>query len=333
MVPPIVPAGCDNPGVNDRVAVALAVFFAALAVVLGVRAGYREVDIDELVYRRTLVSMSHGEGYYPAMRHALVRKEGAPPTQVRSVRPPTMFLLLYRLPASSWRWVVGVVFLAVLLLAWRLGRPFGPRGGAVAVVLAGLWLLGASPLLFLHSELWGMPFALGGALAFRRRMWVAAAVLLGAAVLFRETYAVFFLAGLLWAESRRAFVLVLVALGGLAATHVVLAQQALSGHGREPAFGASGLSVRYVLSCLSPSDRVFGWAVGLTGDVLGFVGLLRSRRTDLAARLVLTAAIVLIPATIVVGRTYWGLTFGVAVACFAPSALAGMLERRRAPQG
>src|SRR5947209_20575020 len=99
--------------------------------------------------------MNRGDGYYVAMRKALVRKEGAPPTQVRSVRPPTMFLLLYAFPPRAWRWLVGVVFFVALALAWRLSRPLAWWAGPVAVCLAAVWLLVASPRLYLHSELWG----------------------------------------------------------------------------------------------------------------------------------------------------------------------------------
>ena len=308
--------------VNGRVAIALAVLLAALAVGVGLHAGYREMDVDELVYRRTLVAMRHGENYYGAMRDALVRKEGAPPTEVRSVRPPTMFLLLYRLPPSSWRWVVGVVYLATLLLVWRLAPAPTEWAQPAAVVLGGFWVIGAAPLLFLHSELWGLPLFLGGLVAFRHRRWEVAAVLFGGAVLFRETYAVAFVLALALAGRRRAFWAAAAVLVALAAVHVALAQQALSAHGREPAFGASGLSPHYILSALSPSDRPVGWAIGLAGDALGLCAVLRLRRTDLAARLVLAVAAVLVPATIFFGRQYWGITFGVALACFAPAALA-----------
>jgi hypothetical protein len=303
----------------------LALLLAVVAVVVGLRTGYRELDVDEVVYRQTLVAMHHGEGYYKAMRAALVRKEGAPPTEVRSVRPPTMFLVLYRLPTSSWRWVVGIVYLAILLLACRLAPPDEPWMRPAAVVLAGLWILGAAPLLFLHSELWGLPFLLGGAVAFRRRRWGAAAALLAAAVLFRETYAVAFLAGLVLAERRRPFLAATAVLAGLAGLHVVLAQEALSAHGREPAFGASGLSAHYVLSTLSPADRPLAWVVGLLADAAGVTALVRRQHRDLGARLVLTTAAILIPAAIFFGRQYWGITFGVALACFAPAAVTAAL--------
>ncbi|MBV8305529.1 MAG: hypothetical protein JOZ04_15055, partial [Acidimicrobiia bacterium] len=212
----------------DRLALMLVVVLGAVAIAVGVRAGYHHVDTDELVYRRTLIAMQHGAGYYNAMRSALIRKEGAPPTQLRSIRPPTMFLLLRPLPASTWRWAVGVVYIAVLLLAWRLSRPLAPWGGPVGVGLASLWLLGAAPLLFLHSELWGLPFLLGGALALRAHRWWPAAVLLAAAVLFRETYLVGFAAGLVLAGPRRAvsrrpFWIAAVALLALAAVHAWLA--------------------------------------------------------------------------------------------------------------
>jgi len=305
----------------DRLAILLVLVLAALAVVLGLRAGWKEVDVDELVYRRTLVSMQHGDGYYHAMGKALERKEGAPPSQVRSIRPPTLFLLLSRFPSSSWRWLVGAVYLGTLLCAWRIGRPLDPWGGPLAVGLTGIWLLGAAPLLFLHSELWGVPLVLGGALAFRNRRWLWAAVLLGLAVLFRETYIVALLAGLVWAGRRRPFLLVLGVLAVAAAVHVHFAQQALSAHGREPAFGASGLSPRYILSSLGPSDRPLGWVVGIVADTAGLAAVWLLRKRDGAAVLVLTMAAVLIPATVFLGRQYWGLTFGPALASFAPGVL------------
>ena len=75
-----------------------------------------------------------------------------------------------------------------------------------------------------------------------------------------------------------------------------------------------------MLSALSPSDRPFGWIVGVGGGVLGLVGAVRRWPVDRAARLVVLTAAVLVPATVFFGREYWGLTFGVALACFAPAA-------------
>jgi hypothetical protein len=129
-------------------------------VLVGLRTGYRETDVDEVVYRDTVVAMQDGQGYYPAMREALVAKEGAPPSQIRSVRPPTLYLFLSRFPPGTWRYLVGAVYLATMLLAWRLARTMHPLGGPIAVFLTGMWMVGASPLFFLNTELWGLPLLL-----------------------------------------------------------------------------------------------------------------------------------------------------------------------------
>jgi hypothetical protein len=308
------------------VSVVLAVFLALAALVLGIRAGYRTVDVDEVVYRDTMVAMAHGQGYYPAMHDALVRKEGAPPTQIRSIRPPTLYLLLARVPPSSWRYLVGGVSLGVLLLAWRLGRPLHPYGGPVAVLLAGMWVLGAAPLLFLHTELWGLPLLLGGAVAVRRQNWALGAAAVAAAALVREIYVLPLLVGLAVAPRRRPWWWAVALVGALGLLHARLATQILSAHGKEAAFGASqGLSPHYVLNALSPSDRPFGWLVGVAGAVLGFAGLHRRWGDDPAARLLLPFVAAMVPLSVFVGRSYWALAFGPALACFVPAAL-GMFD-------
>jgi hypothetical protein len=309
---------------------ALVVVLAALALVIGLRAGDTNPDTDELVYRRTLISMQHGEGYYTAMRSALVRKEGAPPSQVRSVRPPTMFLLLRPFPPSSWRWLVGIVFLAILALAWRLSRVMAPWAGPVAVALSGVWLFAAAPRLYLHSELWGLPFLLGGALAMRSQRWSVAAACLAAAVLFRETYAVAFVAGLLWTGRRRPFWMAAAALVVLGGVHVWLAQAALSPHGKENALHNGTLGLRFVLNVISPVDEPLGWALGVAGTVLGAIGFAVRWADDRGARVLAVTAALLVPATIAVGREYWALTYGIGIACYAPAGLVVALERTKA---
>src|SRR5213593_1771219 len=102
--------------------VALSVAIALVATISGLRTGYAKQDVDEAVYRNTLLSMRQGEGYYPAMRDALVLKENRPPRSVRAIRPPTTFLLLRWFPPASWRWIAGLAYVGVLLGAWRLGR-------------------------------------------------------------------------------------------------------------------------------------------------------------------------------------------------------------------
>jgi hypothetical protein len=317
--------------VADRLSIALVVVVTALAVAIGLRAGESTPDTDELVYRRTLVTMQHGAGYYRAMRSALVRKEGAPPSQVRSVRPPTMFLLLRWFPRATWRWIVGLVYLAVLLLAWRLSRVLARWGGPVAVGLAGVWLFGAASRLYLHSELWGLPFLLGGALAMRSERWSVAALCLAVAVLFRETYAVGFVAGLLWTGRRQPFWIITGVLVALAAVHVWLAQNALSSHGHENALRNGTLGVRFILDAVSPSNDLFGWVLGVGGLVLGALGFFTRWRVDAAARVLALTAGVLIPATVVVGREYWALVYGVGIACYVPAGLRLLLDREAAP--
>ena len=69
---------------------------ALTAVVVGVHTGNSRMDVDERVYRDTLLRMRAGENYYPAMRDALVHDKEERPTALRSLRPPTLFLLLDR---------------------------------------------------------------------------------------------------------------------------------------------------------------------------------------------------------------------------------------------
>lgn len=312
----------------DRIAVVAALCLALVTTIFGVRTGYRIVDVDEVVFRNTLVAMRDGAGYYPAMRDALVKKEGAPPSQIRSVRPPALYLALSRFPEGSWRWLAGAAYLAVLLLAWRLGRPLHPYGGPIAVFLAGMWMLGASEVLFLHAELWGLPFVLAGALALRNSRWALAALALAVAAVVREIYVLPLLIGLVVAPRRRAWVAAVAVAGALLAVHAGLAADILDPQGREAAFGKSGLSVRYILSALSPSDQPLGWVLGVVGGVLGAVGLRRRWGGDPAARLLLPFAAAMVPLTVLLGREYWGLTFGPAVACFAGAGLVALQAYR-----
>ena len=313
----------------DRLAVLAAVCFALVATALGVRTGYRTVDVDEVVYRNTLVAMQEGEGYYSAKRAALIQKEGAPPSQIRSVRPPALYLALARFPESSWRYLVGGVYLAILLLAWRLARPHHAYGGPLAVLLAGMFVLGAAEVLFLHAELWGLPLFLAGCLAMRNHSWALAALAVAAAALLREIYVLPLLLGAVVAPRRRPWLVAVVAVGAAHLVHAGMAQEILDANGKEAAFGKSGLGPAYILSALSPSDRLLGWLFGVAGGVLGAFGLRAMWDRDPAARLILPFAAVMVPLTIMLGREYWGLAFCPAVACFAPAGLAALLRYRQ----
>ena len=71
--------------------------------------------------------------------------------------------------------------------------------------------------------------------------------------------------------------------------------------------------------------------IGIPSLVLGFFGLAQRWREDAGARLLLPFAAVMVLLTVLVGREYWSLTFGPALACFVPAALAEL--RPAAPSG
>jgi hypothetical protein len=161
----------------------------------------------------------------------------------------------------------------------------------------------------------------------RRERWAAAALCLAAAALIRETYVLAFIAGLVWSKDRRTWWPALGALAVLGALHGWAAASVLSAHGKETPFGTSGLGYRYILSAVSPGNKPLAWALGLVGGVLGLIGLASRWATDRGARMVATFAAVMYPATIFMGRVYWGLAFGVAVAVFAPSGYTSTISR------
>jgi hypothetical protein len=311
----------------DRLSVLLACVCAGLAVVIGLRTDPHLQDVDEAVYSQTVVAMQHGDGYYPAMRAALVTKEGVPPSEIRAVRPPTVYLALAQLPQPAWRWAVGAVYLAILLLAWRLGRGAGTLGGPLAVALTGLWVICAASFLYLHAELWGVPFLLAGVLALRNKKWAAAAALLAGAALIRELYAVAFVVGFVCAQERKWWWRIGTVSAALGALHVSLASSILASAGTQTPFGTDHLTWQYVLNALSPTDHPIGWFVGLVGGGLGMCGLMALRREDRGARTLLVSTLVMVPLAVFVGRNYWALTFGPALACFAVDGVAALARR------
>ena len=275
-------------------------------------------DIDQIVYEQTLASMQSGASYYDATANALTAKEGTPPSQVRSVRPPTMFLVLEPFAPGAWRWIAAGLSLVVVLTAWRMAREMSVLAGPIAVILVGVYLRSALPYLYLHAELWGFPFVLGGLLAVRRRRWAVAAALMVAAILIRELYAVYLIAALVWLPRRRPFVVggAVVVVAG--AVHAWLASRILDPNGRETPY-PNHASVAYVLDMLAPSGGNAGWMVGAAVTVLGVVVLavLSRRATLLDARVALTAAIPLLLATTTVGRSYWALSVAPVLAVYA----------------
>jgi hypothetical protein len=305
-----------------RLGVSVPVVFAcaALAVVsliVSQRSRSTE-DVDQAVYEQTLTAMHHGQGYYPAMRDAVARKEGAPPSQVRAIRPPTEFLLLSVFPASWWRPLAAVACFLSLLAAAVLGSPFGKLGPLIALAGAGVWLIAAMPHLFLHPELWGLPWFLVGLIALRRKHIALAAASFAVAVLFRELYAIGFLVAFFTARPRTPFVIAATGLVVLTGIHVALASGVTSSSGHQVALGNEPFSVSLLLSTLSPADRPVAWIVGLAGTAAGGIGVWRLLRADPAARVVAVTSCVIAIAAVIVTRAYWTLVYGPALFTFIP---------------
>ena len=311
-------------GAPDLVSIVLVVLVAAVALTLSLGSDRSVVDLDQAVYQRTLAGMQSGQGYYDATKVALAEKEGAAPSQLRSVRPPTLYLLLRPFPASSWRVLAVGVYLAVLLLAWRIARDATPWAGPLVVVLAGAYMRAAAPYLYLHAELWGLPLALGGLLAIRRSRWVLAAALLVAAVLVRELYLVYLIGAVVWVPRRRAFAAGVIVVAAAGVVHAVLASRILDPNGREAAFG-NETGWRHALEALGPGGGALGGAIGVAVMVVGIgvlVVLCRRSEDRAEARVALTAVTALAIAATTVGRVYWGLTFAPVAACYAAMVVA-----------
>jgi hypothetical protein len=140
----------------------------------------------------------------------------------------------------------------------------------------------------------------------------------------REIFVLPLLIGLVVTGRRRSLAVAAAVVASLALVHADLARDILSADGKEAPFGKSGLGIRYILSAISPSGQPFGWLLGVAGTVLGLIGLRRRWSDDLAARLLLPFAAVMIPLTGFLGRVYWDLSFGPALACFVPAGLQAM---------
>jgi len=322
----------------DVAAVVLALALAFAATVIGVRTGWHPADADEIVYRDTLVLMRHRAGFYDAQRQALILKEHAPPTSVRAIRPPTIYLVLRWFPPSSWRWLVGLVYLADLLLVWRLARAHGPPAGLLAVAVAGIWVLGFTMYLFLHAEVWGLPFFLAGLLAVRReKPWAAAALFLVAASI-RELYVVGLLGGILFtltAGGSRRHSRALPWLTGLAAgaalyaVQVALSLGVLSARGYNARFGNEHRTLSFLLRLVAPINSGPGELFGVAATVLGIAGCARLARRDAAAAVAGTGSVALLLASVWATRVYWSACWALPIAAFLPAAL-GISDRRPA---
>jgi hypothetical protein len=304
----------------DVLSVVLVVFITALAIRSGINTGYGTVDTDEAVYRGTLLRMRGGEEYYAAMRDSLVQDKNERPTQLRSIRPPTLYLALRWLPPGSWRWVVGAAYLAMLLAAWRLGRPHGVVGGPLACVAVGVWVLGFADLLFLHTELWGAPLFMGGLLAVRRRDDRVGAGLIFAATVLRELFGLGLLLGLLSARRRRPWVVAIAVVAVLVVVHAFFASHVLAAKGYEASFGNEHRTLAFLRTLISPGGSSSDYLFGVLTIAAGAIGAARAWASDSAARLVLPFSLVMLLLTVWSTRRYWSPVWAPPLACFIPAA-------------
>ncbi|MEY2588474.1 MAG: hypothetical protein QOJ67_458 [Acidimicrobiaceae bacterium] len=310
----------------------LAVVMIVLALATGLRAAGSTQDVDEAAFRQTLSEMQHGSDYYRALRDALVEKEHkAPPSNVRAYRPPTLYLLLARLPESMWRWAAVVPFTVMILGAWAIGEHLHRLGAPAAVVLVGVWAISSAPHAYLYTELWGAAALIAGLAMVQRDRVAAAACCFAAAVLLRELFLVAFVVAALhhWRDKTwRAATVVVAALG---AVHVYLANQVLDPNGFQPALRAIDARLG-VVDLVSPGNAPIAVAVGLIGIVGGGIGLLRGVIGRLpASRIAAAHAIILCAGTLAISRSYWALTFAPATAAFTGGCF-GSIRRMTRPR-
>ncbi len=277
----------------------------ALGVLLGSYQGEssQEEDIDERLYRSTLVHMQDGDSYYDATAKAVVEKSGVGPSQVRSLRTPVLATLLEPFPPDAWRWLAMVPAVALCLASAALAGP-DLLARRTAAGIAALWMVVSLPLLYLHQELWGAALLALGGWQLRTGRDGRAAVLCLLATAVRELFGISLLVGLLLRRDRRPWVAALVAAGLGAALHARWAQDVLDDAGFDPPLRAT----ESYLSYLSPGTGGVAQALGLALLVAAAVGFWRRRHLD-DQRFLVAATAPLVVATALTGRVYWSLTW------------------------
>ena len=296
-------------GAPSTVAVVLALVGAA-AFLVAKTVGPVQHVIDEGVYTSTLARMRSGMGYYPAMRMSLDHF-GVTASQVRSIRPASLYVVLRYLPPSTYRWLAAAVSAISVGLAWRLVRETSRWVQAVVILGVAGWTGAMLQASYLFTETWTLPLLLRALLAVKRDRWTAAAALVCIAALTRELCAPALLAGLLVAPTDRrrpwfAATGISVAMG---AVHYWLASHQLAAHGHEAGFSAGsnlGFTLRFMLS---PTHYVLPGILMTLLTAAGIVGLFRGQRVDGAARFAFLVWLMLAMATLYAGRQYWPILF------------------------
>jgi hypothetical protein len=269
-------------------------------------------------YRLAVQGMQQGEGYYEAMSSSLLR----PPSNVRSLRLPTIFLL-WRVIGLSWPATLAVIILSGVLV----GRLAGPVIGFIAVAWLVLTAYSFVNEMWTEVEFWALPLVLGSMLAIRRDRWTLAACLMLGAACIRELAAPCLLMGAFAADRTdrpiRPWALCLVAWVAYYVLHMALAAPWLSPAGSEfPLIGTGGFQGFLIMS---------GAGLGLLGPVVVGAGIWRSRLRP-ECWLVLPLVVGIPLAGFLVWRLYWPvLCFPVALALLVPPSRSRLAEPTTAP--
>jgi hypothetical protein len=278
--------------------------------------------IPDLNLYREVVARAHGgEHYYDFLGETLERY-GYPVGSTFNWRLPTYAWLLGSLPeASAGRWLLlGLALVSVVAIAQTvLNREAGSVGTVVGVVLLFGGVFGwciYEPDTYLTTEAWCEPLlllSLSGYAVGRWRLGVAFAL---AALAWRELVLPYCVvaAVLAWWHGRRAEVRVwvvgLAVFAGLYVWHAAVVASHSSGAAPSAAAWLDPQGLRFILRSGALNVWVRGWptwvaAVYLTAAAAGLAGW----RGETGARLALTAALYLVPLTVVRGWDYWGFLY------------------------
>lgn len=280
-------------------------------------------DIDERVYLSVLEHMQDGDSYYEAAAAAIEEKDGAGPSQVRSLRTPVLATLLALLPDSARRPAAALPGLALCLGAAALAGP-DIQARRLASGIAAVWMIVSLPLLYLHHELWGAALLAFAGLQLRRGHDGRAAALCLAATAVRELFGLSLIVGLVLRRLRVPWVLSLVIAAGGGVLHMLWARRVLDPQGYDPPLKAIDSYLAYV----SPG------AGGGGSQVLGAVLLLLAGagfwmlRHRPEWRFLVAFAVPSIVATGLSGRVYWSLTWCAITSAAAGVAVSALLRRR-----
>jgi len=264
---------------------------------------------EQRTYLTAVDRMRSGEGYYEAMSTSLV----SPPSQVRSLRLPTIFLV-WRFTGISWPLTLLIILISGFLLS-LITDPIVGALGTLWLAMAGFSLANE---MWAEVEFWVLPLLLGAMLALRRDRWSLAVVLILLAALVRELAVPCLVFGGIaaWRAGRpvRPWVLATGAWTAFYALHVALARPWLVAGGNEaPMIGTGGLDGFLAMA---------GIGLGIVAPVIVVYAIWHARfRSEWWLVLPLIVGIPLVGFFIM--RLYWAvLVFPLAIGLLGPAAVA-----------